>query len=179
MNLLIASDIHGCLSATQKIIEQFRSGRYDYLVLLGDILNHGPRNPLPEQYDPTGVTELLNQFADRVIAVRGNCDSEVDQTLLKFPLLAEYNQLLVAGKRLFLCHGHTYAPDNLPPLQEGDIFCFGHFHTPQLESSDGIWLLNPGSASMPRGGYPASYASLCEGQLSVRKLDTGEALLTI
>jgi len=178
MKLLIASDIHGCLIATQRLIAQFEQGGYDYLVLLGDLLNHGPRNPLPENYAPIAVTEQLNPYAQRIIAVRGNCDSEVDQALLHFPLLAEYNQLLVAGRRLFLCHGHTYSPDKLPPLSAGDIFCCGHFHIPQLEMQQEVLLLNPGSASMPREGHRPSFASLVDGQVSIIDLTSGERLQT-
>lgn len=178
MKLLIASDIHGCLAATQQLLEQFRQQDYDYLVLLGDILNHGPRNPLPERYDPIGVAQQLNAMAEQIVAVRGNCDSEVDQALLNFPLLAEYNQLLLNGQRLFLSHGHLWSPDNLPPLKADDLFCFGHFHIPQLAQASQCWLLNPGSAAMPRGEHPASYASYHQGHCVVHELATGRPLLS-
>lgn len=176
MKLLIASDIHGDLNAVDRLLSHFCAGQFDYLVLLGDILNHGPRNPLPQGYDPIGVSERLNQIASQVIAVRGNCDSEVDQALLNFPLLAEYNQLLVDERRMFLCHGHTYTPENLPPLAENDLFVSGHVHTPLLEKTPQCWLLNPGSVAMPRGGHPASYAIYEQGRLSVVTLESNQTL---
>lgn len=176
--LLIASDIHGCLHATQQITTHFEQGGYDYLILLGDILNHGPRNPLPAQYDPIGVANRLNHFAEKIIAVRGNCDSEVDQALLHFPMLAEYNQLLVDGRRLFLCHGHTWSVDHLPPLTRDDLFCFGHIHLPKLEQTEQCWVLNPGSAAMPRDNHPPSFACVTSEQMSVLERASGDTLLT-
>lgn len=177
MKLLFAADLHGCREAAGRLVEVFGAGRYDYLVLLGDLLNHGPRNPLPEHYDPMAVAESLNALASRIIAVRGNCDSEVDQALLKFPMMAEYNQLLLPDRRCFLCHGHVHGPDKLPPLETGDLLCCGHTHLPVLEQGPACWLFNPGSTTIPRGGHPPSYGEYLDGELSVRTLHGGEPII--
>ncbi|GAA5215018.1 phosphodiesterase [Corallincola platygyrae] len=171
MKLLIASDIHGCAHATRELMLCFHQDDFDYLVLLGDILNHGPRNPLPLGYDPQATAELLNQDADRIIAVRGNCDSEVDQMMLTFPMMADYNQLLINERRWFLSHGHQYGPDSLPPLRSHDVFVSGHVHVPEIIQGPHCYLLNPGSITMPRGGHPATYAVYDNERISIHRLD--------
>jgi len=176
MKLLFGADLHGCRDAAGRLVARFEKGQYDYLVLLGDLLNHGPRNPLPEHYDPMAVVELLNPLAASIIAVRGNCDSEVDQALLDFPLMADYNQLLLPGRRCFLSHGHLYGPDNLPPLAAEDLLCFGHIHLPVLERGPACWLFNPGSTTIPRGGHPSSFGEYLDGELSIRALHGGEII---
>lgn len=173
MKLLIASDLHGCAEATEKLLSYFVDEKYDYLILLGDLLNHGPRNQLPVGYDPQHTASMLNQHASRIIAIRGNCDSEVDQALLAFPLTADYNHLLIAQRRWFLTHGHGYSPENLPPLHRDDLFCCGHFHRPQLEQGSDCWLLNPGSVAIPRGEHAASFADYVDGDLRLRYLKDG------
>lgn len=114
MKLMFASDIHGSLPATERVLSLFAQSRAQWLVILGDVLNHGPRNALPEGYAPAQVAEKLNQYASRIIAVRGNCDSEVDQMLLDFPITAPWQQVLMENSRLFLTHGHLFSPENLP-----------------------------------------------------------------
>ena len=116
MKLMFASDIHGSLPAAEKVLARFHESGARWLVILGDVLNHGPRNALPDGYAPAQVAERLNSVAERIIAVRGNCDSEVDQMLLQFPLSAPWQQVLTEHQRLFLTHGHLYHPGNLPPL---------------------------------------------------------------
>ena len=176
MKLLIASDIHGCKRATQQLLHYFESEQYDYLLLLGDILNHGPRNPVPERYGPMEVIEQLNEIANKIIAIRGNCDSEVDQAMLHFPMMADYNYLLVEGRRWFLTHGHNYMPDKLPPIDEDDLFCYGHLHTPELRKGAHCWQLNPGSTTIPRYGNPPTFVTYQAHMLSLRHLHTGETL---
>ncbi len=170
MKLMFASDIHGALPATEQVLEHFAQSGAQWLILLGDILNHGPRNALPEGYNPAAVAERLNQVADQIIAVRGNCDSEVDQMLLHFPITTPWQQVLLADKRLFLTHGHLYHPDSLPPLQAGDIFAYGHTHLPLAECRGEVVLFNPGSVSIPKGGFAASFGMLNDDVLSVNAL---------
>ncbi|SHG97990.1 phosphodiesterase [Ferrimonas marina] len=155
--MLFVSDIHGSITALEQALQWKEKLGAQTLVLLGDLLNHGPRNPIPEGYDPQAVAQRLNAMADQIIAVRGNCDSEVDQMLCQFPLLAEYNWLLIEGRRLCLTHGHTMGPDNLPPLAEGDGIAYGHTHLPVAEWREGRFYFNPGSVTLPKGGHRASF----------------------
>ncbi|MBK4715879.1 MULTISPECIES: phosphodiesterase [Tenebrionibacter/Tenebrionicola group] len=172
MKLMFASDIHGSLPATEQLLARFARSRARWLVLLGDLLYHGPRNALTAGYDPAQVAERLNTLADRIIAVRGNCDSEVDQMLLKCPITASWQQILLERNRLFLTHGHLYSPENLPPLAAGDVFVSGHTHIPVAKRrADGITLFNPGSTSLPKGGFAPSYGMLDGAVLSVRALE--------
>ncbi len=172
MKLMFASDIHGSLPATEQLLTRFAQSGARWLVLLGDVLYHGPRNALPEGYNPAQVAERLNTQAERIIAVRGNCDSEVDQMLLHFPITAPWQQVLLAQGRLFLTHGHLYSPENLPPLAAGDTLVYGHTHIPVAERrDDGITLFNPGSVSIPKGGFAASYGMLDGAVLSVQALE--------
>ncbi|WP_220718173.1 phosphodiesterase [Agarivorans litoreus] len=176
--LFVCSDIHGDYQALLLTLAAFERSGASHLVCLGDVLNHGPRNPVPEHYAPTKVAAALNRIAEHIIAVRGNCDSEVDQALCEFPLLAEYNQLLLASRKVFLCHGHTYNPSKLPPLAEGDLFVSGHSHVPQADYQEKCFVLNPGSVSMPRQGWPRSYALIDETKMQVINLSGNEVLLS-
>lgn len=171
MKLMFISDVHGALPATEKALDLFATSGAQWLVILGDLLNHGPRNSLPEGYAPAAVAQCLNQFADKIIAVRGNCDSEVDQMLLDFPITAPWQQVLLAQQRLFLTHGHLYHPDNLPALGDHDVLVFGHTHLPMAKYQYPYYLFNPGSVSLPKGGYEASFGMLDDDVLSVRTLN--------
>lgn len=172
MKLFFASDLHGSLSAAERMLDCYQQSGASHLVLLGDLLNHGPRNAIPEGYAPAELAERLNQYADQIIAVRGNCDSEVDQMLLDFPVLAEHHTVLLSnGRRLFLTHGHLYNPDKRPSLREGDVLAFGHTHLPLAEEQDGQILFNPGSVSIPKGGFAASYGILDGDLLQVKRFD--------
>lgn len=171
MKLMFASDIHGSLPATERILERFAQSGARWLVLLGDVLNHGPRNALPEGYNPAQVAERLNTQASRIIAVRGNCDSEVDQMLLRFPITAPWQQVLLPARRLFLTHGHLFGAENIPPLEAGDVLVYGHTHIPVAEQRDEIVHFNPGSVSIPKGGFAASYGMLEENMLRVIALN--------
>lgn len=182
MKLFFASDIHGSLAATKAMLEKYQQSQADFLILLGDLLNHGPRNPLPEEYNPSAVADLLNQHKEKIIAVRGNCDSEVDQMLLEFPVLSDYHIVLLPSKqRLFLTHGHIYNEQRHPQLSQNDILAYGHTHLPVVKyvsteaSTDkeqqAMFYFNPGSISIPKGGNPASYGLLDENQLRVMSFD--------
>ncbi len=180
MKLLLAADLHGSLSATERLLEQGERLQVDQWLLLGDLLNHGPRNPIPAAYAPAAVAACLNPYAAQIMAVQGNCDSEVDQMLLDFPLLGRYSQVLGRFgsklRRLFLTHGHHYGPDNLPPLAEGDLLASGHTHIPGIAQRCGHWLLNPGSVTLPKGGSVASFALIDEAALSLFALEDGRLL---
>ncbi|EPF6160557.1 phosphodiesterase [Citrobacter sedlakii] len=171
MKLMFASDIHGSLPATERVLALFARSGAQWLVILGDILNHGPRNALPEGYAPAEVAGRLNEYASRIIAVRGNCDSEVDQMLLHFPLTAPWQQALLENQRLFLTHGHLFGAGNLPALQSNDVLVYGHTHLPVAEKRGDIYHFNPGSVSIPKGGHPASYGMLDDNVLSVIALN--------
>ncbi|HFR4663359.1 TPA: phosphodiesterase [Klebsiella pneumoniae] len=179
MKLMFASDIHGSLPATERVLERFAQSGARWLIILGDVLNHGPRNALPEGYAPGEVAERLNSVAERIIAVRGNCDSEVDQMLLRFPMTAPWQQVLSERYRLFLTHGHLYSPDNLPPLAAGDVLAYGHTHIPVAEKRGAIYLFNPGSVSIPKGGYSASYGLLDQGRLQVLALNDNQVIAEV
>lgn len=152
MKLLFASDIHGSSVYAKKVIDKFEEMQADQLILLGDLMYHGPRNPLPEGYHPSKVSELLNQYKHKIIAVRGNCDSEVDQMLLEFPMLSDYTILYVDGIRFFVTHGHLYNEDNIPKLGVNDVLIYGHVHVPIAKKVNGIYVLNPSSTSLPKEG---------------------------
>ena len=177
MKLLIASDIHGSATWCKRLMDAIEAERPNTVVLLGDLLYHGPRNPLPDGYAPMEVAGMLNSMADRIVAVRGNCDSEVDQMVLDFPCMADYTVLLDGQRRLFCTHGHVFDPaatdghshSNMPTLPEGSAFLSGHTHVKVNESRDGIWFLNPGSVSLPKDGSH-SYALYDQGEFELHEL---------
>lgn len=160
MKLFFISDIHGSLYYAKKAVDAYEKEKADMIVILGDELYHGARNPLPLEYNPQGVSKLLNEYADRIMAVRGNCDSEVDQLVLDFPIMAAYAMILHQERRLFLTHGHVYHPDNLPPLRDGDVFLYGHTHIPKAEKRGNLFILNPGSITLPKENNPNTYGIL-------------------
>ena len=175
MKLLIASDIHGSAYCARQLMNRFDQENPDTLVLLGDILYHGPRNALPEGYAPMEVAQLLNARAEHIVAVRGNCDAEVDQMVLDFPCMADYTVLEGESMRLFLTHGHVYGPSNLPKLPKGGkpwALCSGHTHVKVLREQDGVTLLNPGSVSLPKDGS-RSYAVYENGAFTLKLLESG------
>ena len=158
MKILIASDIHGDFECASRLVEAYRASGAEKLVLLGDILYHGPRNDLPAGYAPKKVIELLNPLKNELLCVRGNCDTEVDQMVLDFPVLAEYAWLFLDGLRVFATHGHKFGKDNPPPLGKGDILLCGHTHIPAAESfGEENLYVNPGSVSIPKNGSDKSY----------------------
>ncbi|EGA69535.1 phosphodiesterase [Vibrio sinaloensis DSM 21326] len=172
MKLFFASDLHGCLPATEKVLQHFDNSGAEHLIILGDVLNHGPRNPIPDGYNPPAVADKLNQYADRITAVRGNCDSEVDQMLLSFPLMSDYALVLLeSGQRLFLTHGHLYNANKRPGLKVRDVIVHGHTHIPVASLDGEQFVFNPGSVTFPRDGYKASYGLLEQGVLKVVSFD--------
>lgn len=171
MKLFFISDIHGSLHYLKVAMECYRKEKADYIVLLGDSLYHGPRNPLPRDYNPQEVSSLLNQQSDKLISVRGNCDSEVDQMLIKYPMMSDYSFILYNGRRIFLTHGHLYNPDSLPDLQPGDIFAFGHIHIPIAEKQGDIYIINPGSISLPKENNPNSYGVLENNWFRIKSIN--------
>lgn len=169
MKYLIVSDIHGCLPALEKVLNFFEKESYDQLVLLGDILNYGPRNGVPQGLDAMGIVDRLNALSDRITAVRGNCDSEVDQMLLAFPCLADYALLVVGDKKLFLTHGHLFSPSQTKGV---NAFLSGHTHLWELERRENVLVCNTGSVTFPKDGRAATFATLDEDMiLKVRALE--------
>lgn len=179
MKIMFASDIHGSAYYCRKILEAFLDMGGERLVLLGDILYHGPRNDLPREYAPKEVAAMLNAYKNKIYSVRGNCDTEVDQMVLDFPILADYGLLSLEGKTFYATHGHIFNPEHLPPMQEGDILLYGHTHLFKAEKqmAEGIGeitLLNPGSTSIPKGGNPSTYGVLEEGQFRILTFEGDE-----
>ena len=163
MKLMIASDIHGSASCCRKMLEAYEKEQADRLVLLGDILYHGPRNDLPEEYAPKKVIAMLNPLREEFLCVRGNCEAEVDQMVLDFPVLADYCLLALDGLTIFATHGHVWNPQNLPPLKKGDILLCGHTHVPMCRVEENYIYMNPGSVSIPKEDSPHSYMTYENG----------------
>lgn len=167
MKLLIASDIHGSAVWCKKMLDAFEKEGADKLVLLGDILYHGPRNPLPDGYAPKEVFEMLNPLADRIIAVRGNCDSEVDQMVLGFNVSSDYAELFDGDKKITLSHGHR----PVPPLSRGDVYITGHTHVPlNVVEEEGYLHLNPGSVALPKEDSAHGYILYDNGEFIFKNL---------
>ena len=176
---MIASDLHGDADCTALLLERYRESGAEKLILLGDLLYHGPRNDLPAGYAPKRVIGLLNGVKDELLCVRGNCDTEVDQMVLSFPVLAEYALLSVDGLVVFATHGHTYHTASLPPLKPGNILLHGHTHVPAAESfGDGNLYINPGSVSIPKEQSPKSYLIYENRAFSFRELESGKEYKT-
>lgn len=171
MKIFFVSDIHGSIYYAKRAVERFEYEGADYMVILGDILYHGARNPLPKDHSPKDVITLLNGIADRIIAIRGNCDSEVDEMVLDFPIMSTYSTILYNGRRLFLTHGHIYSEESLPKLADGDVFIYGHTHIPIAEKRDSIYVINPGSITFPKESSPNSYGILEKDRFSIKDLD--------
>ena len=174
MKLMIASDIHGSARWCERMLEAWRREAPGRLVLLGDLLYHGPRNDLPEDYDPRRVIAMLNEVAPHLLCVRGNCEAEVDQMVLSFPVMADYGVLFVDGHAVYATHGHVYNGDNPPPMQAGDLLLFGHTHVPLCRRCGAFTCVNPGSVSIPKQNTPHSYAVLEDGEMAWRDLEGGE-----
>ena len=171
MKWMIASDIHGSAACCEKLLAAFGREQADRLLLLGDLLYHGPRNDLPQGYAPKEVIAQLSGVKDKVFCVRGNCEAEVDQMVLPFPVLADYCLLEQKGRVIFATHGHHYNLENSPLLQPGDVLLHGHTHIPAKDNSLGFWYLNPGSVSIPKENSPHSYMTLEDGQFLWKDLD--------
>lgn len=171
MKLMFISDIHGSVPALKTALDRCKLEEPDYLVISGDILYHGPRNPLPDGYDPKGVIELLNPLKEMIVAVRGNCDSEVDQMVLDFPIMADYQELLVDDLRFFISHGHLFDND-LPDLVSRDgIYVQGHTHIPMLKKIQTKTHFNPGSITLPKNNEPKTYGLYEDHRICIKQMD--------
>lgn len=171
MRLIVASDIHGSAFYCRELLEALKREKADKLVLLGDILYHGPRNDLPKEYAPREVIAMLNEQKDKLLCVRGNCDTEVDQMVLEFPILADYAILYAGNRMIYATHGHVYNMSSLPPLQAGDILLHGHTHVPAwVEFGEDNWYWNPGSVSIPKEGSTNGYMVLEDTQVEWKNL---------
>lgn len=171
MKWMIASDIHGSAYYCEKVLAAFSRENADRLLLLGDLLYHGPRNDLPQGYAPKEVISQLSAVKDKVFCVRGNCEAEVDQMVLPFPVLADYCLLEQAGHVVFATHGHHYNLETPPLLQPGDLLLHGHTHVPAKDDRLGFWYLNPGSVSIPKEGSAHSYMTMEEGTFVWKDLE--------
>ena len=171
MKIMIASDIHGSALYCRRLLERFDEEGADKLLLLGDLLYHGPRNPLPEEYDPKVVATMLNARKQQILCVKGNCDGEVDQMMLEFPILADYCILSADNRMIFATHGHHHNENSLPMLQKGGILLHGHTHIPVLEDRGDYVLANRGSVTLPKQNSVRGYLLLEDGILTLKDLD--------
>ena len=174
MKLMIASDLHGSARYSELLLQRFRQEGAERLLLLGDLLYHGPRNDLPEGYAPKQVIELLNGCREHLLCVRGNCDAEVDQMVLHFPILSDSALLVLDGLTIHATHGHIHGPDTPPPLRQGDILLCGHFHVPVRRDCGRYTYLNPGSVALPKENSPHSCMVLEGGQFTWLDVVTGQ-----
>ena len=177
MKLLIASDIHGDLDSMEKVLAAYKKEGAEKILLLGDLLYHGPRNDLPATYAPKAVIELLNANKNNILTARGNCDTEVDQMVLSFPILADYVWLSIDGLSVLATHGHHHNTATPPPMRNGDILLHGHTHVLKIEEfGDGNWYINPGSAALPKENNPRTYAIYENRKFTVKTFD-GETVI--
>lgn len=174
MKILFASDLHGSASAAEKVLERLEKEGADRFFLLGDLLYHGPRNDLPDRYEPKEVIRLLNESPIVPLCVRGNCDAEVDQMVLHFPILSDSALLVLDGLTIHATHGHIHGPDTPPPLRQEDILLCGHFHVPVRRDCGRYTYLNPGSVALPKENSPHSCMVLEGGQFTWLDVVTGQ-----
>lgn len=174
MKYLIATDLHGSAYWAERVLDKFTQTNAEVLVLLGDVYNHGPRNPFPQEYAPMRVADMLNDVADRLIVVQGNCDSEVDGMISRFSFVRE-NFIFIGGRRVLFTHGHIHNKDSLPPLANGDVLLYGHFHINEVIVNNGITCVNIASCSLPKQGAVPAYALLDDSGISL--LDFGDGVL--
>jgi putative phosphoesterase len=177
MKLMIASDIHGSSYYCKLMLEAFEREKADRLLLLGDILYHGPRNDLPREYAPKEVLAILNGMKDKILCVRGNCDTEVDQMVLEFPVMADYAIITIGKHIIYATHGHNYNETNLPPLQKGDVLLNGHTHVPKYTDHENYIYMNPGSVSIPKENSCNSYMMVDENRFVWKNLEDGTEYL--
>lgn len=170
MKYLLVSDIHGCRPALQKVLQFYDENHCDMLCVLGDILNYGPRNRIPEGIGAQGIVADLNARASQIVALRGNCDAEVDQMLLQFPMMSDYLLLVDGGRRLFLTHGHLYNKEKLP-VGPYDVLVCGHSHLWELSQGEGPAFVNLGSITFPKGGKEPTFATYEDGLFTIYRLD--------
>lgn len=182
MKLMFASDLHGSRPACEAMLDLYKKEQAQRLILLGDLLYHGPRNDLPEGYEPKAVIAMLNAVRDELLCVQGNCDAVVDQMVLSFPIMAEYMLLplfLKDGRILtaFVTHGHVHNLENPPPHKAGDLIIHGHTHVLTITQGEGLLYINPGSVALPKEGNLPSYMVYEDGTFTIKAL-TGAVLCT-
>lgn len=170
MKLMIASDIHGSAFYCRQLLDCYKNENADKLILLGDILYHGPRNDLPKEYAPKQVIEMLNEIKNEILCVRGNCDTEVDQMVLNFPIMADYAFLYWKSRMIYVTHGHIHNVNNPPMLKKGDILLHGHTHIPVCEKQGEYTYINPGSVSIPKENSPHGYLILDDNGFTFKNL---------
>lgn len=170
MKLMFASDIHGSAYYARLLKEKYTEEKAEKLILLGDLLYHGPRNDLPKEYNPKAVIEILNSMSDEILCVRGNCEAEVDQMVLDFPVMADYAIVYLEGRMLYITHGHIHNPYNLPKLKKGDILMNGHTHVSAMKDMGDYVYLNPGSVSIPKENTAHSYMIYADGEFVLKTL---------
>lgn len=171
MKIAFISDMHGSAWATASALKAAKEWGAQRIAVLGDVMYHGPRNPFPREYDPMEVASLLNEQAGEITAVRGNCDSEVDQMQIEYPMMGDYAVIALPERDIFLTHGHVYNPGNHPHLRPGTVLAFGHIHTPVAEKHGDIYFFNPGSASLPKEPYPHSWGRYSDNMLEIVDFD--------
>ncbi len=176
MKWFIASDIHGSLYYCKKVVSAYEKEKANKLILLGDILYHGPRNDLPKDYNPKEVINILNSMKNDILAVRGNCDTEVDQMVLEFPILADYAVISEKEKLIYITHGHIYNESNLPPIQDGDILLHGHTHVAKCTEHEKYTYINPGSCSIPKENTHHGYMILEDGVFTWKDFEGNEVM---
>ena len=177
MKLLVASDIHGSAKYCQMLLDAYKREAVDRMLLLGDVLYHGPRNDLPDGYAPKEVIRMLNEYKNEIYCVRGNCEAEVDQMVLEFPVLADYALIPIGEKMIYATHGHIFNKDNLPPMKSGDILLHGHTHVTACEDVNGIIYMNPGSVSIPKENTKRGYI-IINGNAFIWKTLGGEEYMS-
>lgn len=160
MKWMVASDIHGSLYYCRELLEAYDREKADRLLLLGDVLYHGPRNDLPKEYAPKKIMKLLNERKEDILCIRGNCDTEVDQMVLEFPILADYCIIALGNQLIYATHGHIFGESNPPLLHKGDILLCGHTHIPKCVEYDGFTYMNPGSVSIPKENSHHGYMTI-------------------
>lgn len=171
MKWMIASDIHGSEYYCKELLKAYKAEGAERLLLLGDILYHGPRNDLQKDYAPKKVIEMLNAMKNEILCVRGNCDTEVDQMVLEFPVLAEYLLIPLQNRVVFAVHGHNFNEKNLPPIKEGDILLNGHTHVPKCTEHESYIYMNPGSVSIPKENSWHGYMMLQDNTFTWKDFD--------
>ncbi len=174
---MVASDLHGSEYYVRQLLDAFERENADKMLLLGDLLYHGPRNALPDEYNTQSVMEMLNGYKDKLVCVRGNCDAEVDQMVLDFPIMDDYKTIDIDGIAVFATHGHKWGPDNVPPIGSGDVLMCGHTHIPAYRQLEGIVYMNPGSVSIPKAGSHHGYMTVEAGTFCWKNL-AGEVIDT-
>ncbi len=172
MKLLFASDIHGDAVDCENLKNKFFEEKADYMVLCGDLLYHGPRNDLPKNYAPKKVIEILNSMSEYIMAVRGNCDGEVDQMVLDFPILSDYLVIFDNNIRMYITHGHIFNNENKLKIKDNDIMICGHTHILAMEKRENYIYLNPGSVTIPKENNPKTYMIYENKKFSIKDFNS-------